>query len=284
MKEVNGNTKILGIIGKPVKHTLSPRIHNFLAQALGHDLVYLPFEVDEDIHAAIKGAYALGIVGMNVTVPYKSAVIAELTEVESLALKIGAVNTLVRTIEGYRGYNTDILGLKRELTEEGISLKNERVIIVGAGGAARATAFLCAKEGTKHIYILNRSLNKARALAEDINRSLSKPEDYVQALELSEYEKLSGDGYIAFQCTSVGLSPNVEEVVIEDKAFYQKLKAAVDLIYTPQTTRFMKLAAHEGCQALNGMRMLIYQAVASYELWTGVQIEKSLIDQVTTLV
>lgn len=279
MQEINGNTQILGIIGKPVKHTLSPLIHNFLAESLGHPMVYVPFEVQGDVHAAVQGAYTLGIKGLNVTVPYKSAVMEDLVETDAAALQIGAVNTLVRTEKGYKGYNTDVLGLKRELYEEKIPITGERVIILGAGGAARAVAFLCAYEGAKSICILNRNIDKAMALAADVNSILSKPKDYVQGFGLSDYARLEGDDYLAFQCTSVGLFPNEDEAVTVENDFYRKLKYAVDLIYTPRVTKFMQMASAMGCHTTNGMKMLLYQAIAAYELWTGERIADDLADK-----
>ncbi len=279
MQKINGSTQILGIIGKPVKHTLSPLIHNFLAESMGHNMVYVPFEVNDNVQAAVQGAYALGIKGLNVTVPYKSEVLKALSEVDIPARYIGAVNTLVRTAKGYKGYNTDIIGLKRELTDEGIPIRGQKIIVLGAGGVARAVAFLCAKEGAKEINILNRSVEKAKALASDINSSMLKQEGYTKGLSLSEYGSLHGDDYLAFQCTSVGLSPYDDEAVTEEFEFYQKLKYAVDLIYTPPVTKFMQLAAQAGCQVTNGMKMLLYQAIAAYELWTGEKIEDDLTDK-----
>ncbi len=287
MQMIGGNTQVYGIVGNPVRHTMSPKIHNFLAELLGHDLVYLPFEVSGDVMTAVRGAYELGIRGMNVTVPYKSAVIRALAEVDAEAERIGAVNTLVGTDGGYKGYNTDVTGLRRELQEEGISISGERVIILGAGGAARAAAMMCAADGAREIYIWNRNREKAVNLAEDVKHNLSAEDStdasigtvQVQALGDMEYEQLSDTKYIAFQCTPVGLSPHTGEAVIEDSKFYRQLKYAVDLIYIPKRTRYMELAEEAGVYAVNGAKMLIYQAIAAYELWNDVVLSQEVIGQ-----
>ena len=156
--EINGYTRLCGLIGNPVEHTLSPVIHNTVAEEMHDNLVYVPFHVEQgNLQKAIAGAYSLNVLGLNVTVPYKQAVIPYLDCVEGLAEKIGAVNTLVRTENGFRGYNTDMMGLYRAMEEEGIAFEAEDMILLGAGGAARAAAFLCAEKGAKRVYLLNRS-------------------------------------------------------------------------------------------------------------------------------
>lgn len=167
---IDGHTRTCGLLGNPVEHTLSPVIHNTLAEKFSHNLVYVPFLVEEgQALAAIKGAYDLHILGLNVTVPFKSAVLPGLVEMDPMAEQIGAVNTLVRTEGGFKGYNTDMPGLYRAMAGEGIKLAGEEVILLGAGGAARAVAFLCAAKGVSRVYLLNRSLEKANAVAEEVN-------------------------------------------------------------------------------------------------------------------
>lgn len=269
--EVNGKTRTCGLIGNPVEHTLSPLIHNSLAGELGQNMVYVPFFVEKgQLENAVKGAYGLHILGCNVTVPYKSEVIPYLAEVDELAGKIGAVNTLVRTEGGYKGYNTDITGLLRAMKSDGVFIKDEQIVILGAGGVGRAVAFMCAANGAKKVYLLNRSIDKAKEIAADVNGSLQV--STVEAMALADYEKLPDEKYLVIQCTSVGLAPKVEEVVIADEAFYKKVKIAYDLIYNPWETRFMKLAKKQGAEAYNGLKMLLFQAVDAFELWTGCKI------------
>ncbi len=189
MIEINGKTRTCGIIGNPVEHTMSPVIHNTLSQSMGINMAYVPFHVkDGQLEAAVKGAYGLNILGMNVTVPYKSDVVAQLAEIDPLAEKIGAVNTLVRTEGGYKGYNTDMTGLLRAMKSDGINIEGEEVIILGAGGVGRAVAFLCAANGADKVYLLNRNVEKADSVAAEVNKALAT--EHVEPMALSDYQKL----------------------------------------------------------------------------------------------
>ncbi len=270
--EINGQTRLCGLIGNPVEHTLSPVIHNGLAGETGQNLVYVPFHVTTGLGAAVKGAYALNILGMNVTVPYKQAVIPYLQTVDPLAEAIGAVNTLVRTEGGYKGYNTDMTGLLRAMYSEGIRIREEKILILGAGGAARAVAFLCASEGAGKVWILNRSIEKAEAVAEEVNRHFGR--QILEPMRLSDYTKLPEGQFLTIQATSVGLSPAEDEAVIEDEAFYRKVHTGYDLIYRPFTTKFMKLVQKQGRPAYNGLKMLLYQGIIAYELWNGITVSE----------
>ena len=242
-------------------------------------MVYTTFKVEKgDVVTAVNGAYALNILGLNVTVPHKQAVMESLVDIDPLAKAIGAVNTLVRTDKGYKGYNTDILGLERELIDEGVVLLGSRCVILGAGGAARAIAFLCAKSGAKEIYMLNRTKEKTYDIAKAVNDYFGK--ECIKPMLISEYDKLEPDDYVVIQTTSVGLYPNVDDVVIDDEAFYKKVKVGVDIIYNPSETRFMKMCKNAGKPACNGLKMLLYQGVAAYELWNDVSVTKEQADKV----
>lgn len=280
--EINGHTRLCGLVGNPVEHTMSPAIHNTLAEKLGHNLVYVPFHVEKEcLEAAIKGAYGLNVLGMNVTVPYKSDVIEYLTEVDGLAKKIGAVNTLVRTGEGYKGYNTDMSGLYRAMCSEGIEPAGEKVVLLGAGGAARAVAFLCAEKGADKVYLLNRSFEKAETVAEEVNQAFER--ECIVPMRISDYERLPEQRLLAIQGTSVGLYPDADKAVIEDKEFYKRIHTGYDLIYKPSETKFMKLIKENGGQAYNGLKMLLYQGIIAYELWNHVEISKETAEEIYTL-
>ncbi len=283
--EINGRTKLYGIIGNPVEHTLSPLIHGTFADMLGIDMVYVPFQVAQgELEAAVRGAYGLNICGMNVTVPYKNAVIPFLEEVDARAQAVGSVNTLVRGREGYVGHNTDMSGLRRAMEEDGISLRDEQVIVLGAGGVGRAVAFMCADSGAQKVYLVNRSAEKAECVAQEVNRALQRcGKDCVTAMPLAEYQKLltgPKNRYIALQCTSVGLAPNVDDVVLEDGDFYHYVKFGYDLIYTPWQTRFMQCVQDNGGVAYNGLKMLLYQGIDAFELWTGCKVSRRNADRV----
>ena len=277
---VNGETEVLGIIGNPIKHTMSPAIHNFLSAELGINEIYVPFEVKGDPIGAVKGAFELGIRGMNVTVPYKSAVIPALSDIDEMAARIGAVNTLVRTENGFKGYNTDITGLERELDNEGISLEGRDAVIIGAGGAARAVAFLCVSRKCSSVSILNRTLLKADRIAEDIRDYADDiGEDVsVRTAGIADTALLDGDRYIVFQCTKLGLNAD-DEAAIKDRSFYEKTETGIDLIYT-EGTAFQKYVEETGGRAYTGLGMLVNQGVAAYELWNDMIVPKELTDRI----
>lgn len=277
---INGETKVLGIIGNPVRHTMSPAIHNYISDKLGKNMVYVPFEVTGNVETAVKGAYELGILGMNVTVPWKSEVINSLSDIDEMAKRIGAVNTLVYTESGYKGYNTDMFGLERELKDEGISIEGKDVVLVGAGGAARAAAFMCALHDVKSLTILNRTVEKAEAIAADVidyikdnNKSVT-----VKVLPLSDYDKLEENDYIAFQCTKIGLK-ETDGAAIMDENFYKKVSVGVDLIYR-EGTMFQNMVKEAGGKSYTGLKMLLFQGICAYELWNELTVDDSIIDGV----
>lgn len=275
--ELNGKTKVMGLIGNPVEHTLSPVIHNTIAECMGENMVYVPFPVAEDIEAAIKGAYALGIQGMNITVPYKSDAIPYLAELDKEAAVIGAVNTLVRTENGFKGYNTDLPGLYRAIRSEGIEVEGSPVIIVGAGGAARAAAFMCAFYKAKSVVILNRTVEKAERIVEEVKEKTGYTP--ISAKALSEHDSIEGEGYLVIQATKVGLFPNVNESPITATSFFKKAAVIFDLIYTPEQTAFMCLGKIQGAAAFNGLKMLLYQGVAAYEMWNQVTVPEDIVQK-----
>ena len=287
---ISGKSKVCGVMAYPVEHSMSPLMHNYYSEKTGTDLVYVPLKVEPGrVEEAVKGAYALNFTGMNVTVPHKQEVMKYLVDIDEDAKAIGAVNTLVRTDGGYKGYNTDAAGLKRAMTEAGIEIRDRTCILFGAGGAARAAAFLCALRGAERVYLLNRSLEKAQAVAEEANLAAGRqcilpmelsswkslPEivnerfgrRVMLPMALDDYGRLECSSCLAVQTTSVGMHPNVDHAPVEDAEFYKKIDTAVDIVYTPMETKFMKYVRAAGGKAVGGLDMLIYQGVIAYELW-----------------
>ena len=212
---ISGKSKVCGVMAYPVEHSMSPLMHNYYSEKTGTDLVYVPFKVEPGrVEEAVKGAYALNFTGMNVTVPHKQEVMKYLVDIDEDAKAIGAVNTLVRTDGGYKGYNTDAAGLKRAMTEAGIEIRDRTCILFGAGGAARAAACVLAKEGASVIYVLNRSLEKAEALSEIVNERFGRR--VMLPMALDDYGKLECSSCLAVQTTSVGMHPNVDHAPVED--------------------------------------------------------------------
>ncbi len=284
MTVIDAKTKVCGLIGYPVGHSVSPIIHNTLAEMYGRNLVYVPLPVEPGkLQRAIEGAEAFGFAGMNVTVPYKSEVIPYLKDIDPLAERIGAVNTLVPVTGGYKGYNTDMPGLYRAMCSDGVQIAQEEVILLGAGGVARAIAFLLLEKGAKHIFILNRSKERAEVLADEINRAagqMAKESEltgregfFATAYALEEYGLLDDSKrYLAIQATNVGMFPHTGQAVIEEEAFYRLVKTGYDVIFNPTRTRFMELAKQAGANTCHGLKMLLYQGLIAWELWNDMQV------------
>lgn len=261
---VNGQTAVFGVIGDPVSHTFSPQIHRYFAALRGCNMVYTPFHVKESaVETALAGAHALGIRGLNVTVPHKRAVIPCLTYIDPIAEKIGSVNTLVRTEAGYAGYNTDHIGLTRTLSALGLSFQNRPVVVLGAGGSAYAACVAAAEQEAARLVIINRTPERAAVLAAHVKKY------YNIGIEVytSADRPLAGEGAILIQTTTAGFGPQADLSPVADVSFFEGAALAFDIIYTPWETVFLKQAASAGVRTVNGFSMLVYQAAASFKLW-----------------
>lgn len=263
---VNGKSQVYGVIGNPIKHTFSPTIQNTFARAMNKNIIYAPFLVKaEGLSEAIKGAYELGIGGLNVTVPHKKEVMKCLCGIDKRAEAIGAVNTLKYTPEGYVGYNTDVIGAYYALKNSGVEIKDKTVLVLGAGGAANACVVMAVSNGSKKVIIANRTLKNAQVLKEHITKYYSCD---IETIEISKiYDIESCD--IVINSTTLGFGDNVAKTPIEDKAFFKakRVEAVFDAIYSPWETRLLGDAISEGVLAINGFDMLLYQAVAAQEIW-----------------
>lgn len=261
--EINGSTKVLGLIGNPVAHSLSPCIHNNFFDMKGINAKYLTFKVT-NVESAVKGGFDLDIYGFNVTVPHKKEVIPYLRDIDELAEMLGAVNTLKRLENGYKGYNTDILGMMKTFEINNVSLKDKTVLILGAGGSSFAGGFMAAKGGAKRIYILNRSEDNANILKNRINKYFDTE---VIVKNIKDYLTLESCDVVIQTTTlgfgdKVGLSPVSEE-------FFKKynISFAFDAIYVPRQTEFLKQAENCNVKCSNGLDMLLYQALEAEKIW-----------------
>ncbi|MBP3622204.1 MAG: shikimate dehydrogenase [Lachnospiraceae bacterium] len=270
--------KYIGIFGNPIKHTLSPVIHDTISKELGISERYIPFHITDNLGEAISTAFSDGVLGLNITVPYKQEVMQYLVDVDPAAKAIGAVNTLVRMEEGYKGYNTDMPGLYKAITSEGLDLAGSKVIMFGAGGAARAVAYMCVNYGASKVYIVNRTYENAKKIAEDMNKAFDK--DVIVPVSSDSYKDIPVDSYLFIQCTSVGLHEKDGLPLVDDKEFFNMAIAGVDLIYNPAKTPFLKLMEDLGKKAINGLKMLLYQGVMAYELWNELTVSDELVEKV----
>jgi shikimate dehydrogenase len=243
--EINGATELYGIMGNPVAHSLSPAMHNGAFAALGLNKAYLPFVV-QDVAQAMTGLRALGIKGASVTIPHKQAVIPYLDTIDPVAEKIGAVNTLVIDHHAIHGANTDWLGANRALSEK-ISLQGASVLLLGAGGSARAIGFGLLEAGAS-LTIASRTQEKGLPLA----------------------EAASAKGEVLVNATSMGMGDQQELLPIAEEAL-ANFRVVMDIVYAPLATRLLQAAEQAGCQTIDGLAMLLYQGAAQFELWTGEQ-------------
>ena len=252
--QISGETRIYGIMGNPVSHSLSPSMHNAAFGVCGLNNVYVAFNV-EDVSRAMDGFRALGVGGVSVTIPHKQAVIPHLDDIDPVAQKIGAINTLLIDGKHIHGYNTDWIGANRAL-DMIADISGSTVLMLGAGGAARAIGFGL-KEKRATVIIANRTPEKAQALARDLDS---------ECCPLEDISDLKVDMLV--NTTSVGMTPKIEETLVPE-AMLENIPAVMDIVYTPVETRLLREAKRAGCKTVDGRYMLLHQGVAQFELWTG---------------
>lgn len=264
--EVSGRTRVCAVIGDPVEHSLSPAMHNAAFEHLKLDFVFLAFRVAPDLlENALRGVRALGIRGLNITMPYKNAVTEFLDDADPTVRFVRAANTILNQSGRLRGFNTDGFGASKALKHNGVSLEGKKVLLIGAGGAAKAIAFALVKE-VEELTVLNRDAAKARELA-----GLLEPwEKKVLGAELSPrnvFKELE-DSSVLINATSVGMIPNVSASLIEPEWLKPEL-CVMDIVYNPVETKLLRDAKTAGSKVINGIEMLLFQGVASFEIWTG---------------
>jgi len=256
---INGHSQLFGIIGQPVTHSMSPAMHNAAFAELGINGVYIPMQPD-NLDQGFHGLKSLGFIGVSVTVPFKVEIMAFLDHLDPVAQKIGAVNTLLFDRRDpdqvlCKGYNTDWLGSNQALADK-IDLDKSRVLIIGAGGAARAVGFGLIEAGAE-VIITNRTESKGRDLAAQLGCAFSPGPDIVS---------VQADALV--NTTSVGMRPNSESIPIAADLL-TRFPVVMDIVYAPLQTRLLREAAARGCQTIDGLQMLLYQGAAQFTLWTG---------------
>ena len=277
-KIISGKTRLVGLLGDPVEHSSSPYIQNAAFTKLGLDYVYMAFTVNqENLTEGVQALKTLDALGFNVTMPNKEAIIPLLDEVSKEAKLIGAVNTVKITDTRLKGYNTDGMGFVKSLREEGISLGEEKFVLAGAGGAARSIAVQLALEGAKEIVILSRKGADGEVICNGIRDNI--PGVLVNGDKLTDaaLEKELKTAGVFVNCTPLGMKPREDQSVIPDPKLLRKDLVVSDIIYSPRTTRLMKMAVDRGCKVIGGMGMLLGQGALAFEIWTG---EKMPVDAV----
>jgi shikimate dehydrogenase len=265
--DISGKTRICGVIGDPIEHTLSPIMHNAAFNALKLDYSFIAFKVKPaELENAANGMRALNIRGLNVTMPHKSAILKFLDRVDLSAQIINSVNTVLNKESKLFGFNTDGVGALKALRENGVELKGRKVLLLGAGGAARAIAYSMAKE-TDELAVLNRTLKPAQDLAKLLEK-LANKKIFAGSLSPKEIQQNLQDSDILINATSIGMKPKAEESVVAPKLLRPNL-AVMDIVYNPMETKLVKEAQAAGAKVVSGVEMLIYQGAASFEIWTG---------------
>ncbi|GAB4258342.1 shikimate dehydrogenase [Thermincola ferriacetica] len=272
IQRITGKTGVIGIFGFPVEHSFSPVMHNAAFQAGGLDYVYVPFEVPpERLAEAVSAIRALKLRGVNVTIPHKERVVQYLDSLSEEARLIGAVNTIVRSGDELKGYNTDAAGFLRSLEEKKVAVQGANVLLLGAGGAARAVAVQLALAGARRVGIVvrNSGWRKAEGIAEIVaGHSCAKS---TVALFENTQDLIAEKGNIIINCTPVGMHPNVMEMPPFKLDTIPADSVVCDLIYNPAETLFLKTAKARGLKTVSGSGMLLYQGTLAYELWTRQQ-------------
>jgi shikimate dehydrogenase len=266
--EINASTQFCGVIGNPVEHSLSPAIHNAAFQKLGLNFVYLAFRVDA-IGDAIRGLKALGgFRGASITIPHKVSVVPFLDDVESTAKQIGAVNTILSVDGKLTGYNTDATGALRALCQGGAPLKNETVVMLGSGGAARAIAFaLAAEAGVSCLNLLGIEEKERMALAADL-RARTTMNVVDSNLDEAALRVLLPRARVLIHCTPIGMAPKIGKSCVPPVLLHREL-TVMDIVYNPRDTQLLKDAQTAGCRTIRGLEMFLHQAAAQFELWTN---------------
>ncbi|MHA1820884.1 MAG: shikimate dehydrogenase [Promethearchaeota archaeon] len=295
-KDITATTKILCVIGDPIEHSKSPAIHNAAIRKLNLDYVYLAFRVRKDmLQKACEGMRALGILGMNVTIPHKIEIRKYMDKVEGLANLIGSVNT-VKNIDGMLiGRNTDAEGALASLEANGYDPSNKRCLLFGAGGAAKAIAFILGTKGVE-LHIINRTYSKAVSLKDELENNFSdierlrnfdieiKKKPVFKVHKLKELPRVLKDTDLLINATSVGMYPDINKSPLDlvDGAL-GSLKSETfvyDIVYNPEETKLLKQAKEKGCRVLGGLEMLVRQGALAFKWWTDIDEDIGLMKEV----
>jgi shikimate dehydrogenase len=268
---IDAETQVVTLLGHPVEHSLSPRIHNTAFEAQGVNAVYVATPVRPDaLRAAVDGLEALGLLGANVTVPHKEAVRPLLDDVSGRAAAVGAVNTIVRTDAGLRGDNTDVEGFRAPLADRlgAAALEGTEMVVFGAGGAARAVAYaLLDRYAPARLTLVARRPEQAEALAADL--AGYDPQDALRVSTFDAAGPAVRAARLLVNATPLGMAPETDGTPWPDDTDFAPDHVAYDLVYTPEETRFLREAAARGATTIGGLDMLVGQAAAAYEQWTG---------------
>ncbi len=271
--EISAKTQLIGVVGNPVKHSLSPKIHNYLAERLNLDYVYTAFEPSsfQNIPDSLR---LLGIRGVNVTAPFKTDAMNACDLLSNEAKLCESVNTIVNENGVLKGYSTDGEGLYRFFKYRNIDVLNKKILVLGAGGVSKAVCVMLKNHGVAGVYVLNRTEQKACALVDSLNDDMNT--------DIFSVYNNEDDYQIIINATSVGLG--TDETPVSKLSMFNCAETAVDLIYYPRKTKFLYDAESMGLKVYNGIGMLVYQAVIAFEYFTGANVPDEICGEVMKLI
>ncbi|GAB4341723.1 MAG: shikimate dehydrogenase [Candidatus Abyssubacteria bacterium] len=279
---IDADTRLCAVIGDPVRHSLSPAIHNAAFEALGLNYVYVAFRV-EDVGAAVAGMRALeNFEGLSVTIPHKVSVMRYLDEIDDITRSIGSVNTVVKQDGRLKGITSDGPGALKALADYGVEVSGRKVLLLGSGGAARAISFALATLDTPpHVSILGIVPDELERLGEDLKKNTAAS-IAVHPLDEEVLRKRVPVSEVIIHCTPVGMHPNIDDTLIR-RELLRPDHVVFDIVYNPKKTRLLREAEAVGCVTIPGLEMFVNQAVVQFELWTGqrapVDVMRNVVEQ-----
>lgn len=270
---ITGTTKLTGLLGSPVAHSISPMMHNEAFSILGLDYVYLCFDVGTDsLKTVVEGMKTMGVRGFNCTMPDKNLMCELADDLSPAARLIGAVNTVVNDNGKLTGYNTDGIGYMQSVKDAGHDIIGKNMTLLGAGGAATAVCTQAALDGVASINVFSikdQFFDRARNMVDNINKNTNCKASLYDLEDKTELNKSIGNSQILTNATSVGMSPNTDNCIITDESVFRNDLIVSDVIYNPRETKLLKIAKEHGCKTFNGLYMLLYQGAEAFKIWTG---------------
>jgi shikimate dehydrogenase len=283
IERITGHTILTGLLGSPVSHSISPMMHNESFKLLNLDYAYLAFDVGTDnLKTAIEGLKVLGVRGFNLTMPDKNLMFELADKLSPAAELIGAVNTVVNDNGILTGHNTDGVGYMHAVKDAGFDISGKKMTLLGAGGAATAVCVQAALDGVSEIDVFSikdQFFDRATQLIDNINSKTNCKASLFELPDDTTLRKSISESYIVTNGTSVGMSPNVDNSIINDITMLHSDLIVSDIIYNPQKTKFLSLSEDAGCSTFNGMYMLLYQGAEAFKLWTGQEMPSDIIKE-----
>ncbi len=271
---IRGTTRLIALLGNPVKHSLSPAMHNAAFEKYALDFAYVPWGFEEhNLKIMIDAIKALNMVGANVTLPYKQKIIPFLDEISDLSQQIGAVNTIINKDGKLIGTTTDPIGFLQNFRSSGHSFTGKKIALLGNGGSARTLAFaLCMQDKPFEVCLVARDVLKSQQLQIEINEKLGQ---FISFCDFSEYAKIAARFEVVVNATSIGMHPQTEQSPLAKKDIHPG-QVIYDIVYAPEKTRLLQDAEACGLQIVGGLGMLVHQGIASFQYWTGIMPDPQL--------